>query len=165
MKVANADSEPGTSWTKSPLNPVMPFWANGYSIIYNGSLWLDYYSKGTQVYLATSPDGISDWTEFGVIFGSHGGIGRCFIGVIHSPAVLFEEGKYKMWYSGGDFVSSYICYATSDDGIHWNRIGAPIVSPTESGWGSGSNGISSARVLRDETGYKMYATGGPGVGF
>jgi predicted GH43/DUF377 family glycosyl hydrolase len=38
--------------------------------------------------------------------------------------ILFEDGIYKMWYTGYngvDTVIKYLGYATSDDGIHWNR--------------------------------------------
>ena len=38
--------------------------------------------------------------------------------------ILFEDGIYKMWYSGyngGDTIPKYLGYATSDDGINWKR--------------------------------------------
>jgi hypothetical protein len=53
-----------------------------------------------------------------------------------APFVLFEEGRYKMWYCSttdwrfpdGDPEPIYtVFYAESGDGIHWNPHGEPII--------------------------------------
>jgi predicted GH43/DUF377 family glycosyl hydrolase len=42
----------------------------------------------------------------------------------HAPFVLKEGGTYKMWYEGsGDFGTRHLGYATSTDGIQWNKYG------------------------------------------
>ncbi|MEM3828955.1 MAG: hypothetical protein QXP36_07060 [Conexivisphaerales archaeon] len=54
------------------------------------------------------------------------------------PAVLKEEGKYKMWYSIRSINNSYtIGYGESKDGIRWDRIDGQFgLQPSESGWDS-----------------------------
>ena len=39
-----------------------------------------------------------------------------------NPCVLFENGRYRMWYSAGEtFEPNVLCYAESDDGLHWEK--------------------------------------------
>ena len=41
-----------------------------------------------------------------------------------APTVLARGGKYHMWYGAtGDDKESRLCYATSEDGIRWQRAG------------------------------------------
>ncbi|MBQ3015566.1 MAG: hypothetical protein IJD79_02165 [Clostridia bacterium] len=41
---------------------------------------------------------------------------------VMNPCVLYEGGVYKMWYSAGEtFEPNYICYAESEDGIHFKK--------------------------------------------
>lgn len=42
---------------------------------------------------------------------------------VMNPCVLFENGEYRMWYSAGEtYEPNVLAYATSKDGIHWNKI-------------------------------------------
>ncbi len=39
---------------------------------------------------------------------------------VMNPCVLYENGKYRMWYSAGEtYEPNVLCYAESDDGIHF----------------------------------------------
>ena len=39
---------------------------------------------------------------------------------VMNPCVLFERGKYRMWYSAGEtYEPNVLCYAESEDGIHF----------------------------------------------
>ena len=39
---------------------------------------------------------------------------------VMNPCVLYEDGKYRMWYSAGEtYEPNVLAYATSTDGIHW----------------------------------------------
>lgn len=39
------------------------------------------------------------------------------------PCVLYEDGKYKMWYSAGEtYEPNVIAYAESDDCFNWKKI-------------------------------------------
>ncbi|MEE1013745.1 MAG: hypothetical protein U0L92_05495 [Clostridia bacterium] len=42
---------------------------------------------------------------------------------VMNPCVLYENGEYRMWYSAGEtYEPNVLAYATSKDGIHWNKI-------------------------------------------
>lgn len=41
---------------------------------------------------------------------------------VMNPCVLYENGEYRMWYSAGEtYEPNVLAYATSKDGIHWNK--------------------------------------------
>lgn len=41
---------------------------------------------------------------------------------VMNPCVLFEDGKYRMWYAAGEnYEPNVLCYAESEDGIHWKK--------------------------------------------
>jgi len=52
-----------------------------------------------------------------------------FMAADHYGSVLFDNGKYRMWYLGsqsgsdklGSAFVSYLCYAESEDGISWTK--------------------------------------------
>ena len=71
---------------------------------------------------------------------------------IQEPNVLYENGTFKMWYSGG-FASSHIFYATSSDGVVWTKYsGDPIIADH-----------TRAFVLKDDATYVMFAHGSEGL--
>lgn len=99
---------------------------------------------------------------------------------INRPAVVYKDGKYQMWYSGqtsgtslssdtwtevymeasmNDKGTSYIGYATSDDGVHWQRYDKPVIMPDEP-WEIQS--LMCPTVLWDEEEriYKLWYSGG-----
>jgi beta-1,2-mannobiose phosphorylase / 1,2-beta-oligomannan phosphorylase len=68
--------------------------------------------------------------------------------------ILFEDGIYKLWYTGyngPESVSKYLGYATSNDGITWTRYSEkPIFSDK---W------TEDMFVIKNEGIYYMYAEG------
>lgn len=66
--------------------------------------------------------------------------------------ILVEDGKYKLWYTGyKDDDTKYLGYATSDDGIKWNRYSdKPVFSEK---W------TEDMFVMKNEGVYYMYAEG------
>ncbi len=41
---------------------------------------------------------------------------------VMNPCILYENGEYRMWYSAGEtYEPNVLAYATSEDGIHWNK--------------------------------------------
>ena len=41
---------------------------------------------------------------------------------VMNPCVLYENGKYRMWYAAGEtYEPNVLAYAESDDGIHWEK--------------------------------------------
>jgi beta-1,2-mannobiose phosphorylase / 1,2-beta-oligomannan phosphorylase len=68
--------------------------------------------------------------------------------------ILFEDGVFKLWYTGyngPESVTKYLGYATSDDGINWKRYpGNPIFNKK---W------TEDMFVIKNEGKYYMYAEG------
>ena len=102
------------------------------SVLFDGTMFKMWYSgfDGTnyRIGYATSPDGIiwdkaddvnpvldigeaDSWDDEGVT----------------NPCVLFEDGVFKMWYTGYDGTEYGVGYATSQDGIIWSK--ADSVNP------------------------------------
>ncbi len=62
--------------------------------------------------------------------------------VLYSPAVLFKDGKFRIWYIGTSAGSRgpgmAMGYAESDDGIHWTEhADNPILTDDDIPWGEG----------------------------
>ena len=79
---------------------------------------------------------------------------------VMNPFVMYEDGKFKMWYAAGEtYEPNVICYAESDDGVNWKKYeGNPIFScnPEKE---YEQNRIGACDVLRDEKGYLMFYIG------
>lgn len=74
-----------------------------------------------------------------------------------NPRILYENGSYKMYYTGINSSSvGYIMYATSPDGITWTKRNLPILSPAIGSWDSYSLGMGG--IIKDDGVYKMYYT-------
>ena len=83
--------------------------------------------------------------------------------------VLYHDGQYKMWYTGGGAVlpdetlRSRICYATSPDGINWEKYASnPVMDVSVDAWDS--LGVETASVIIDDAApanqrYKMWYAG------
>ena len=90
---------------------------------------------------------------------------------ISDPWVLFEDGVYKMWYTCGGLnyppdtlLRSRICYATSTDGINWEKYeDNPVMDVDYSGsWDS--SGVETVTIIIDNDApaterYKMWYAG------
>jgi hypothetical protein len=91
------------------------------------------------------------------------------------PAVIIEDGKYKMWftYRGSfdyrDGKESYrIGYAESEDGINWNRNDAQSgIEFSDSGWDSTMQTYPSVIVANNKKilFYNGNGFGKTGIGF
>ena len=79
---------------------------------------------------------------------------------VMNPFVMYEDGKFKMWYAAGEtYEPNVICYAESDDGVNWKKYeGNPIFccNPEKE---YEQNRIGACDVLRDEKGYLMFYIG------
>ncbi|PLW94130.1 MAG: hypothetical protein C0592_03835 [Marinilabiliales bacterium] len=143
-----AFSPDGINWTKSPANPIFTkgnmgewdgTWIESPAVIRDentGELMMWYNGVDTatwkiQIGLATSPDGIN-WTKYaGNPVLQHGNWGEYDDSWLGTPAVIFKNNHYEMWYSAtssNDYnIATYsfdtisICFAYSDDGIQWNK--------------------------------------------
>ncbi|MFN2273172.1 MAG: right-handed parallel beta-helix repeat-containing protein, partial [Anaerolineae bacterium] len=101
-----------------------------------GEYKMYYTSSGTNhpfaIGLATSPDSI-DWEKYpdNPILLSNPGTWEGDL--VQEAYVRIEgPGTYKMWYDNG----SRIGYATSTDGIHWDKRPDPVFEPAPGSWDS-----------------------------
>jgi beta-1,2-mannobiose phosphorylase / 1,2-beta-oligomannan phosphorylase len=146
--IGMAFSDDGIHWTKEAGNPIFTkgsigewdaTWIESPAIIYDNeteeyNMWYNGVDTSTwriNIGLATSSDGIV-WTKYEenpvITVSDWGSYDDMWLG---TPAVLYENGTYEMWYSG-TAASSYnpvtsafdtisICYAASSDGINWAK--------------------------------------------
>ena len=114
--------------------------------------------------LATSEDG-SVWTRHGEgpVFsrGASGGWDDAWVG---SPSVVLDdEGLFHLWYVGSDGSSDRVGYATSADGLSWNRhVDASGVSvPVFDGAGLpfALDGVARPSVTLTDEGFEMWFEG------
>lgn len=86
------------------------------------------------------PDPTSDWECYNVF----------------NPGVIYHTGLFHMFYraQGLDWISR-IGYAVSEDGIHWNRLRYPVLSPSIP---EESFGVEDPRVVQIEGEFYMTYT-------
>ena len=76
-----------------------------------------------------------------------------------SPTVLFNGTEYQMWYSGNDGSNHRIGYATSGDGVEWEKYHAnPVLDLGESGTWDDSH-VHSPTIFFDGIEYHMWYSG------
>lgn len=160
-------------WEKYEGNPVFTKSAKswhdgiilGHSVIKSGSGYKMWYAGGHSIEsefaigYATSADGIH-WTRYGnmpVFEGKAGSWEHSSAGV---PSVLQDGNKLHMWYLGGSADGGTIGYATSDDGIHWNRHPSPVFESRQQGWYA--DGIFPGAVIKEGGIFKMWFSGAIG---
>ncbi|MBN1581416.1 MAG: serine hydrolase [Anaerolineae bacterium] len=169
-----ATSFDGVKWTKSDANPLLTEshdhrWDAVYLaepfVLYNGTefqMWYNGASAQTNTLLgyATSPDGI-EWTRFAenrpVLSVAADGAWDDF--AVARASVMFDGERYQMWYEGHSGGTWRIGYATSPDGVEWQRgPDNPIVELGEQGtWDS--QVASEPNVIFDGQTYRMYHSG------
>ena len=146
--IGMAYSYDGINWTKSLANPIFTkgdigdwdgTWIESPAILYNEStdelqMWYNGSDTATwkiQIGLATSSNGIN-WTKHPsnpvLQNGDFGTYDDMWLG---TPAVIYKNNYYEMWYSAAGsidyntttfkFDTLRISYATSDDGINWEK--------------------------------------------
>ncbi|MFH0816445.1 MAG: hypothetical protein V1934_06490 [Methanobacteriota archaeon] len=112
------------------------------------------YNWNSEIYYATSPDGIT-WTKAGKVL-SIGSVGS-FDSVYACQGYVFKEsGLYKMYYKAYDAgLVSRMGYATSADGVAWVKQGCVMELP------AGYTGMECPMVLPDGAGsYDMWFNAG-----
>ena len=75
---------------------------------------------------------------------------------VFNPAVIHHKGLFHMFYraQGLDWVSR-IGYAVSEDGVRWNRLRRPVLTPHD---GSDSRGVEDPRVVELDGAFYMTYT-------
>ena len=169
----SAHAVPGL-WTKYANNPVLSgggagswdeVWLFDPSVIVDGTTYKMWYtgygsSPPGRIGYATSSDGI-DWTKFdGNPVLSEGPAGSWDEEGPRWGSVLLDGGVYKMWYTGRDASGvNRIGYATSSDGIVWNKYdGNPVFDVGAPGSWEDRH-VLYPTVIKDGGVYKMWYTG------
>lgn len=145
--IGYASSSNGIDWNKLS-DPVLEPSESGWDsltaaspvVIFDGSIYKMWYGGGRDVTgeasigYATSPDGIS-WTKYGTNPVMQPGPPGAWDDLQVLPGtVIFDGSIYKMWYAGNRQLPLYrIGYATSPDGITWQKHPNPVLTPGNPG--------------------------------
>ncbi|MFZ5917678.1 MAG: hypothetical protein ACOYZ7_12135 [Chloroflexota bacterium] len=174
-------SRPGP-FTKHPQNPIFDVgqgdaWDNAVvseaKVIFDGQVYHLWYAarqrlqtpSGTTrspmlVGHAVSTDGLSWTRQPDESILSPGPAGSPEANFVYPPYVLLDGQQFRMWYSAHDFEEWSINYATSTDGVAWERFaGNPLMRAAHDGrWDE--NFISEPSVLWNGTHFEMWYNGG-----
>jgi predicted GH43/DUF377 family glycosyl hydrolase len=180
-EIGHATSPDGFRWTMDARNPIMRPETEGdwevasylcLTVIHDGSQFLMWYG-GTdpagfsQIGLATSPNG-SIWTRHSEnpVFET-GQVGSFEYGVVIPGSVFRSGGQYHMWYAANEaptvFSRGTIGYATSEDGVSWDRHSSPVLEPGSSSDWDGYV-VYKPSVIFDGDSYHIWYTGLWGFG-
>jgi predicted GH43/DUF377 family glycosyl hydrolase len=132
-----------------------------YRMWYNGYATQPYYAGALQTGLATSGDGINWIRHSGNPVLAKGLTGTWDEKWAYVNTVLYMDSTYKMWYTGSDANGScFIGYATSNDGILWDKYpGNPVLKGATGNWDALNN--QNARVIYHDGKYEMWYNGNP----
>jgi len=127
------ERDPTITWEKDHVNrPHVLRAADTWYMWYTGQ---NFDEKRSAIGLATSSDGLR-WERVGTtpVLEAVGGWEK---DSIMAPHVLYERGRFRMWYSGGEmYEPDAIGYAESVDGRTWERhVENPVLRPA-AGWES-----------------------------
>lgn len=115
------------------------------------------FTRGTSaIGLATSVDGVT-WQRAGnePVLVAAGGWEKTSV---MCPFVLFEDGRFRMWYSGGEmYEPDAVGYAESRDGMNWTRHAANPVLKPEGSWEA--ERVAAAWIVPHEGQYLAFYIG------
>ncbi len=174
-QIGLATSVDGKTWVKAANNPILKVGAAGSwdsisvhvpNVVFDGVLYHMYYSGSNgaiwQIGHATSTDGLSWTKDANPILTPT--LGSWDSGHVHTPAVIYDGIKFKMWYAGTTSAqwSLKLGYAESADGVTWIKHSTPVLSYGVAGsWDSA--GLNTPFVMQTAAGYEMWYSGDNGV--
>jgi len=157
------------SWTKYSENPVLTLgppgsWDSGNlgdpEVIKDGSVYKIWYCGNDgmidRIGYATSTDGIN-WTKYGPVI-EPGATGTWDDSGTGELSIIKDSNTYKLWYSGYDGVHGRIGYATSNDGINWQKYAGNPVLDIVSSDSLENESVTEMSVIKDGKTYKMWFT-------
>jgi predicted GH43/DUF377 family glycosyl hydrolase len=177
-QIGYATSPDSINWTKYSNNPVLTPGPEGTwddetvgspNVLFIDGVFHMWYGGGdgtiAQIGHATSPDGMT-WTKdtLNPVL-KVGTTGRWDEAAVIEPSVLYDgETTYHMWYSGGGSFLWRIGYASSSDGLNWDKHPNPVLEPGSSGsWDDTFVGLCVVTFnSADSTNFKMWYGGGVG---
>lgn len=178
-RIGYANSTDGINWVKYPGNPILNLgpssswddFAVAFPwVIKEGPLYKMWYGgradAGGLTYrigYATSTDGLN-WIKYpGNPVMDFGLPGEWDDNGVPDFSICFDDGIYKMHYTGWNGSIAKIGYATSEDGINWTRYSEnPILDVGPSGsWDD--EDVLYPSVIYDDDGINMWYTGSDGT--
>src|SRR4051794_11908532 len=175
--ILRATSSDGKSWTKTGV-VLQPTPASDDArgvfapeVLYDASSATPYTMFYTgkddnfgRIFRATSVDGIA-WTKYDQDNDGkpdrvldHGRAGSADSFSAQDPSVIKDGTTYKMWYTGDDSNRKRVAYATSPDGIAWNK-GGKVIAPEDGVPANLAEGAFAPTVWKTGSTYKMVLTG------
>ncbi|MCK4758046.1 MAG: hypothetical protein KAS67_06325, partial [Thermoplasmata archaeon] len=80
-----------------------------------------------------------------------------------APSIIQDEGIYKMWYTGYDNTNYRILYASSADGVSWNK--QDVVLNIGTGGETDDTHVAGPHVMKEGATYKMWYSGHDGANY
>jgi predicted GH43/DUF377 family glycosyl hydrolase len=146
-----------TGWEYEVNRPVVVKREDGYHMWYTGQIW-----KPDRSFIgyATSPDGVS-WTRMSEqpVMTS---VEPWEDVALMCPHVIWDDKEqlYRMWYSGGEqYEPNAIGYATSKDGMNWEKYAANPVFTCDRGNPWEQHKTTACQVVPYKDGYAMFYVG------
>jgi len=175
-RIGYATSTDGIEWTKYENNPVLVLgnegeWdeanADHACVLFIDSIYKMWYmgedGQSARIGYATSSDGIN-WDKYigNPVLGL-GSLGSWDENEVMHPCVVFDGNIYHMWYNGYGQDVQRTGYATSEDGINWNKhAGNPVLTVgAPAAWDDYMLALTG--VIYRENEYKMWYTAGDGT--
>jgi predicted GH43/DUF377 family glycosyl hydrolase len=131
-KIREFYPETQADWKKYPSNPLIGGELGAIfdiSVLYEDDkyrMWVSWRPQQS-IALVESPDGIN-WSKPQIVLSPTPN--SKWEDVINRPNVLKNNNTYHMWYTGQSKGHSSIGYATSPDGIKWQRMNInPVLTP------------------------------------
>jgi hypothetical protein len=162
MRILYANSTDGVVWVKRGLALNIGGVGESLHLSYpcvivdqDGSykMWYSGYQTVYQIFLATSPDGLT-WTKQGLVL-PYNTFPAYEADNVHSCWVVKSGSKYCMWYTGKNSVTR-ILYATSTDGIAWTKMGLAV---NYGDYTQESDSVGNPCVILDGVVAKMWYSG------
>lgn len=165
-----ATSSDGLSWTPRPNPVVAPAGSASRTaypgVLYQGGLFHMWYGSydgiAYTIFHATSTDGYT-WGPGTEVLGTDVDGGVVYFSA--SPSVLWDGTEFRMWYwSTAPTAGQVFRYATSTDGVTWNRLGVVLRPATVDG--VPMTGVTGPSVVQEPSALVMwYACATPTVGY
>jgi len=143
MTICHATSPDGIAWTRNAANPILvsdPTTWQGRSLQLPRVLIIDdvfhmWFRANDRVGHALSQNGL-DWTFTGspVIEGTPGSWDEDLVAIAE---VLYDDSLFHAWFTGANNNITAIGYATSEDGVEWQKLPTPVFEASDDGWDSG----------------------------
>jgi predicted GH43/DUF377 family glycosyl hydrolase len=158
--IGYATSTDGINWTKYEDNPVFSPGASATVLLLDSvyRMWYGHIAdSGDWIGYASSPDGVNWNIHPGNPVLSPGSEGNWDELGVQQPTVLFDQGKFHMWYQSPQVSGGYnIGYASSEDGLEWDKNDGPVLLLGNPGDWDDAGGLLSPNVIKKDSLFYLY---------